>query len=166
MAANNYNIDWDNLLKFIIPSRFWLSNTLNWLKVLIAPVIRRHTEFGAFSADQRYYMQHTSQVIYLEKVLNEKFGPITYNPLLHLITRSITIANGDNPNRDYVFLIAETQPLFLATTQFIETLEENIAQYNDFIINIPTALTIVEASVKAEVNQYKLAGKFYKIVRT
>ena len=165
MAPNYYTIVWDNLLKFITPSRFWVGNTLHWITTLIAPLISRQLEFTAFSLAQRYFMQHTGQVMYLEKVLNEKFGLIGYDPTDHEATKSIYIIDGDNPNRHYLYLASENTPLFLNTPKFIFTRAELDASYNDFIVKIPLAITYVDSSVRAVVDVYRLAGKFYKIER-
>ena len=107
-------------------------------------------------------MQHNGQVMYLEKVLNEKYKVAGYNPNLHRITRKIIIVDAYYAKRNYLYQNYEQKPIYLGTT-FIHTKNEYSAEYFDFIIQIPAAIIVNENELKSIMAYYKLAGKKYKI---
>lgn len=67
-------IDWDKVLLWLLPPILRKTTHISWLKTLLTPLSNLYE-------DTLYKMQHTGQVIYLEKVLNEIFNPsAVYNP--------------------------------------------------------------------------------------
>jgi hypothetical protein len=72
---NQYTIlKWEKLLLWLIPPILRKKTHFDWLDVLLTPL---HTIYE----ETLYKMQHTGQVIYLEKVLNEAFNiDKNYNP--------------------------------------------------------------------------------------
>lgn len=74
---NKYTIlKWEKLLLWLIPPILRKKTHVDWLNFLLTPIRSIYEE-------TLYKMQHTGQVIYLEKVLNETFNPAkNYNPNL------------------------------------------------------------------------------------
>lgn len=72
---NKYTIlKWEKLLLWLIPPILRKKTHAEWLNVLLAPLRSVYEE-------TLYKMQHTGQVIYLEKIMNETFNPAkNYNP--------------------------------------------------------------------------------------
>lgn len=73
----NLNINWLKIVKENLPSFLQKNRRIDFLKVLICPFVKIYTEllqaFDLFVLKIRY----NGQVMYLEKILNKKFSPIT-----------------------------------------------------------------------------------------
>lgn len=72
---NKYTtLKWEKLLLWLIPPILRKKTHFGWLNVLLTPIRIIYEE-------TLYKMQHTGQVIYLEKVLNDTFNPTkNYDP--------------------------------------------------------------------------------------
>ncbi|WP_291287028.1 hypothetical protein [Flavobacterium sp.] len=103
---NKYTIlKWEKLLLWLIPPILRKKTHFNWLNVLLAPLRIIYEE-------TLYKMQHTGQVIYLEKVLNETFNPTkSYNPNASIeqkrLDQLIYIDESVKPTIQYVYLHKE-----------------------------------------------------------
>lgn len=103
---NKYTIlKWEKLLVWLIPPILRKKTHIDWLNVLLAPL---HTIYE----DILYKMQHTGQVIYLEKLLNDTFNPTkNYNPNLTTEQKKqnklIYIDEPVKPSLQYVYLHKE-----------------------------------------------------------
>lgn len=170
----NYNIDISKLLRRLTP---WFLRTPIFLALLgsISTVVKAvNTLFYDFTVDTKYFLSFNGQIVYLERRLNDEFS-LTYAPA----TRETDIAGNDiiyiesiSAPSEYLFNKAE-----LRDPRYIFNDAENLAEfyvYNDaenaaidtdnFIINIPAAVTYDENVVRSIVNAYKPAGKTYSIV--
>lgn len=103
---NKYTVlKWEKLLLWLIPPILRKKTHVDWLDVLLTPL---HTLYE----DILYKMQHTGQVIYLEKVLNETFN-ITknYNPNFSIEQKRqeglIYIDESIRPSLQYLYLHKE-----------------------------------------------------------
>ncbi len=103
---NKYTIlKWEKLILWLIPPILRKKTHANWLNVLLTPL---HSLYE----DILYKMQHTGQVIYLEKVLNEAFN-ITknYNPNFTIEQKRqeglIYIDESVKPSLQYLYLHKE-----------------------------------------------------------
>ncbi|QSW90240.1 hypothetical protein J0383_05320 [Flavobacterium endoglycinae] len=103
---NKYTIlKWEKLLLWLIPPILRKKTHVDWLDVLLTPL---HSLYE----DILYKMQHTGQVIYLEKVLNEAFNIVTeYNPNFSLEQKRqeglIYIDESIKPSLQYLYLHKE-----------------------------------------------------------
>jgi hypothetical protein len=103
---NKYTIlKWEKLLLWLIPPILRKSTHFDWLNVLLTPIRIIYKE-------TLYKMQHTGQVIYLEKVLNETFNPTkNYDPNLSTEQKRskglIYIDESVKPTIQYVYLHKE-----------------------------------------------------------
>jgi hypothetical protein len=103
---NKYTIlKWEKLLLWLIPPILRKKTHVDWLDVLLTPL---HTIYE----ETLYKMQHTGQVIYLEKVLNETYNPTkNYNPNLSIEQKRleglIYIDESVKPTLQYVYLHKE-----------------------------------------------------------
>jgi len=103
---NKYTVlKWEKLLLWLIPPILRKKTHFDWLDVLLSPL---HSLYE----DILYKMQHTGQVIYLEKVLNETFN-ITknYNPNSSIEEKRqeglIYIDESIKPSLQYLYLHKE-----------------------------------------------------------
>ena len=98
-------LKWEKLLLWLIPPILRKKTHFDWLDVLLSPL---HSLYE----DILYKMQHTGQVIYLEKVLNETFN-ITknYNPNSSIEEKRqeglIYIDESIKPSLQYLYLHKE-----------------------------------------------------------
>jgi hypothetical protein len=103
---NKYTVlKWEKLLLWLIPPILRKKTHFDWLDVLLTPL---HTIYE----EVLYKMQHTGQVIYLEKVLNETYNPTkNYNPNLSTeqkrLEELIYIDESVKPTLQYVYLHKE-----------------------------------------------------------
>jgi hypothetical protein len=103
---NKYTIlKWEKLLLWLIPPILRKRTHYDWLNVLLTPI---HTIYN----ETLYKMQHTGQVIYLEKVLNETFNTSKkYDPNLSIEQKRleglIYIDESIKPTIQYVYLHKE-----------------------------------------------------------
>jgi hypothetical protein len=103
---NKYTVlKWEKLLLWLIPPILRKQNHFNWLYVLLTPI-------HAIYKETLYKMQHTGQVIYLEKVLNETFNITkSYDPNLSTeqkrLEELIYIDESVKPTLQYVYLHKE-----------------------------------------------------------
>jgi hypothetical protein len=103
---NKYTIlKWEKLLLWLIPPILRKRTHAQWLHVLLAPIRSIYEE-------TLYKMQHTGQVIYLEKILNDAFNPSKYyDPNLTTeqkrLNELIYIDESVKPTLQYVYLHKE-----------------------------------------------------------
>lgn len=103
---NKYTIlKWEKLLLWLIPPILRKKTHVDWLDVLLTPL---HSLYE----DILYKMQHTGQVIYLEKVLNEAFNVTKeYDPNLNIEQKRqqglIYIDESIKPELQYLYLHKE-----------------------------------------------------------
>lgn len=98
-------LKWEKLLLWLIPPILRKKTHANWLNVLLSPI-------RSIYEDTLYKMQHTGQVIYLEKILNETFNPTkNYNPNASIeqkrLDQLIYIDESVKPTLQYVYLHKE-----------------------------------------------------------
>ncbi|KQB39452.1 hypothetical protein [Flavobacterium aquidurense] len=98
-------LKWEKLLLWLIPPILRKKTHFDWLDVLLTPL---HTIYEEIL----YKMQHTGQVIYLEKVLNDTYNPTKiYNPNLSTeqkrLEELIYIDESVKPALQYVYLHKE-----------------------------------------------------------
>ncbi len=150
---NWYNIKFDWLFGDSLPTIKRGKKTLALFKAFAAPLQK-------IADETLYKMQHNGQVIYLEKVLNEWFSVAGYDTQDHDGTKTVFISDAPPVPRNYVYLNAEDNPLYLGTV----SLGNPMAVNYKFIVNVPSSYTFVEAKLRAVIDYYRLAGKKYIIV--
>jgi hypothetical protein len=155
-----------------------------WLQALLYPVKQLNEVFAAYTDSTYYALSITGQLLYLEKLLNDKF-----NGGLPARAASSTIGMYDGTPTgiyisdpagtilpQYVWNKAEERPamvLYNKAEAEDKTYLRNIAEIDgeyDFIVNVPFSVGNVTtnaqlmASIKAWVNVYRIAGKRFNVV--
>src|SRR5690606_15477534 len=97
-----FKIDWYKFILWNVPSFERLKTRMQWLQLMLSEVRKHWDSFVVYRSAKLYDVNHTGQVIYLEKALNDAFD----NTL-----RRIYIDDGDFGDR--VFVYDRTQPLML-----------------------------------------------------
>lgn len=141
-----FEIDWLKLIRRDVPFAVRKPRLLAWLAALISPIIALHNRFLNFRRQTLLDLKVTGQVRILRFYLNERFD---------LGNERITITDGDDNARVFVFLESENEPLHLPTFLSGSTI--------DFIVNVPSDLQGLDYQIRAFLDQFKLASKRYRI---
>lgn len=175
-----YNIDFRNIASLLLPPFLRKVKTKDWLFSLLKPLIDIYELFIAFRLLTIQKLSFTGQVIYLEKLLNDKYDEDD---------RGIFISEGTDMEYVYVGNVTENQPVFIGNKAeytlddndvYVDIYDASNAIYignkaefyvqDDFIVNVPQAIydELVSGHIldgmKALINLYKLAGKNYTII--
>lgn len=157
------DINYNRLIRWLVPPRLRRPTTLAWLKALNKPILDAYKRFKAWEQESWFYLKfQTGQVAHLEYVLNEKFDPAQ---------KRIYISGGSQASRLYIHTDAELQPEWLYTDAensplYIFTDQELVTGWtNDFTINVPNGLVAEDATIKAFADRFKRDGKSYNYVK-
>ena len=147
-------INFNQFIQILLPTFLRKPKLLAFLNSIVKPLDSLYKE-------TLNKMQHTCQVIYLEKMLNEYFEVPNYNPIYHDSTKIIYIEDAPIPPTKYIYLDQEIPPnnyLYLGTHYLTGDID-----HIDFIVYIPSNYVFEEDKLRAIINYYKLAGKKYTI---
>lgn len=153
----NLSINFEKLRLDLLPK---YKELIPLLKVLTTPAVNTYYDFHEFRNKTTYQLKHNSQVIYLRKVLNDRFN-----------TNLITIIDGVNLPETYLYDKIEASPLVLydKSENEAETVLYDRSEYEvttDFFIQVPATLNITPAQLielEGLVNYYKLPNKNFEI---
>jgi hypothetical protein len=160
---NIYNINFSRLIKQLLPIAVRQPVIIALIKVLINPVIYVYNQFINYRNISLYKLNHTSQVCYMEAMLNDEFDSIF---------RRIKIGNSDykepiwfyEPEQDLEVWLDVDDPVY-----FDEP--EAFGRSVDFIVFVPDvlqpaspeALNALIVKMSGLINYYKLFSKNYEI---
>ncbi len=139
MIKKFFTIDWNRWLLMLLPPILRKQRQASWLQVL-------HTPLATLYQDLLYKMQHTGQVLYLEKVLNERYNPTKdflailsgYDTPMTTQQKAneglIFLSESYRPSPQYLYLHQETQtgrsPLYVYLN---DTVLDSEREYNYFL---------------------------------
>lgn len=163
-----FDIDYNELIRIILPVRLRQAVQYAWLKALVAPVKYLYTLFTINRNNNLYLLSHNSQVCRMEGMLNDTFDPID---------RGIYISDGTFYDPVYIYIVPEVKPVYIDLDSEIGmgvivapdpvplyTAMETVGGYESFIVNVPVAVTFDTPRMKALIDLYRLPGRGYKIV--
>lgn len=172
----NFNFDFLINIRSMLPPTKRLPKFIALLSAYIKPVRTLYTEFLAFVDMCRYDLSITGQIIYLEKLLNDKF-----NNGLPAYTSGIPTGIYITDPGDFIFpkyvwnKIEDRKGLILYNKSehvqgpYLYNIAEMDGQYH-YIIHVPytvgnvTTNALLVAQMKTRLNRYRVAGRNYKIV--
>lgn len=163
MSVNvkRYVIDYTNYVTSRIPEELQLPIVIAFVLVLAAPVILVYNLLISFRNLMLYKLAITPQVVYLEKMLNDRYDTEE---------RRITITDGKEYLPTFLFKKIELKPVFLFLKseegflqRFFYTKNETGQFTWDFIVNVPVLVDFNMNELIALVNTYKLPAKTFKI---
>lgn len=158
-----YSLKFDNLVRDNLPVRMRLPVFMQLAQVLISPVASLYDEFIRFKASRDLRLNYNSRVCLFEEVLNLLFDKqyqriyITGTELVE----ELRIGNRHNLKQVYVAAGGTTGPAGVQGTSIGNRTE--YAAEVDFIVHLPGTLVVKEAEIRNVINDYRLAGKTYKI---
>ena len=165
MDVNIYNVDFVSVIQGNLATFLRKITRVSWLGSLVSPVVALYNVYLQFRTDKIYQMSHNSQVVYLEKVLNDKFD----NSL-----REIRVQNSALLEPVWHYDTQDNKPVFYYDTADNKPVwfrnQADFDNYNsDFEVIIPVRLQPgtpeevekFETAVKLLVDYYKLYSKKY-----
>jgi len=134
---------------------------LAWMDALIAPIVWLHTQFMTFRNNTLYYLNHSSQVVYLEAVLNDRWD---------VALRRIRVVDGPDIDPLYLYTRLENKPNYIyarieTIPRYIYTGAETI-NGPDFLVEVPAIITFDLNEMKALINKYRLPSKHNYLIET
>ncbi|MCK4500600.1 hypothetical protein KAU11_08880 [Candidatus Babeliales bacterium] len=161
-----YNIDFRVLANLLTPPFLRKERLIDWLVVLLKPLEEVNFSFNQFRRDSIYKVTHNGQVVFLQKVLNDRFD----NEF-----RRVKIADSFEYNPVWVRPEEDELPVYVYEEDkpvFIHSESDVFGDVDvDFIVSMPLDLkpvapidlTNLELQIKSLTNYYKLASKRYLI---
>jgi hypothetical protein len=157
--VNRYNINYTKLVTERIPHELRFDELLALMLIFVSPVVFLYNLFINYRNFILYKIKITPQVCYMEKMLND-----SYDASL----RRIYLTDGLTQQAIFIYTEPENKPVYVYT----ET--EALPLYNylegettgagfDFVVNVPLAVGFQLSEMTARVNEFKLAGKTFKI---
>lgn len=99
-----YNFNWLLFVRVFLASAIRKPRMIELFDTLVSPVKNLHTSFLAFIVEIIYKLRFNSQIIYLEKRLNDQWDNVQ---------RGIYIENLNNASRFYVYNKVELKTVYL-----------------------------------------------------
>ena len=154
-----YSADFDKLREQNLPFLLRKPVFQAFISVLMATLVRLHSEFTAFKTEKDIRLAHSGQVRLLERILNDTFDDTLRRITVvnEVIPDDNYIANKNNANQSYIAAGAPSVNQFYVGNQPVY-----FGQY-DFVVSIPSAISGDELLIRRMVSEYKQAGKGYDI---
>lgn len=163
---NVYSIDFEKLAKSRFLTFLRLPLHLIFLNSFVAPIVQLYNQLLSFRTESLYKLNHNSQVIYMQSMLNDSFD----NDL-----RRIRIRNAEIKEPVWFYEPLEEQPVYFyepdeAPVYFREDFEF-LGGGSDFTVFVPIDLKPIALSdfnayitkMSAKIDYYKLYSKGYQI---
>jgi hypothetical protein len=154
-----YDINWKKLARWITPFKWRRNDYLAIIYTSIMPINKVHTNFVYFRNFINYRLGITPQVVYLQKLLNDRFDPSA---------RGIKIVKGIAYDGVPLFLKEELKPLRLykkseGLFRIFYTKEETLNFTVDFIVRVPILVPFDMNELVAYLDIDVLPSKTYKV---
>lgn len=163
IKKKSYSINWLKLVEGLLMVDFRNEAMIEWCMSFVKPFSNLLTQKQAYREKLKYKMAHNSQVIYLEKYLNETYEIANYDPNDHENTKEIRILSGSQILPLFVFQKEDNKPVYLDGTVFLQTQEHIDDNHFDFIVEVPASLSYNEEELRAHIDFY-IDTKYYKII--
>ena len=156
-----YDIDYNRLAADFLISDMRNPENIAFAQAVIKPVDSLYYRWYQWRGDNIYKLEHTGQVCYLRKALNDAFDPEE---------RRIYIGNGNVNETTYIYTEAEAQEVYTGTeaedlTLYLRTEAETADTGLDFIVWVPQEVYNTSFyGLHALVKFYKAGGKRYDIL--
>lgn len=158
-SFNPFDVDFFKLVGWLIPRRLRVFKVVIIFKACVYPLLYLHNKLLVYRDAKLYEIMITSQVCYLERLLNDRFD---------YTARRIYISDAEWHLPLFLFQEDELKPVPLFRDSEgkhapLFTDGEAGAVLNDFIIMIPVSVTFSEPELRGLVDRFKLFGTKYTI---
>lgn len=154
-----YSVNYKKLIVWMIPHWLRKNVVLILAQACVWLIIQTYNAFIRFVDAKLYRVRHNSQVCYLRAVLNDAFDNLP---------RRILIDDFDGLERIYFWAEADQRDIDFSVTQYFWADNAYADSGVDFTVKLPTDIVTTDPEMKrlmANLNEYKLPGKNYNIVR-
>lgn len=132
-----------------------------WLQAICYPVNFLYQSFLRNRKVNLYNLKITPQVVYLERMLNDRYD---------ISGRRIRIKKSIRYEPAYIFLEVEAKPRYIYTQQenntvALYTVSETQLNPVDFVVNVPADVVFNELEMRGMLDAKVLPNKTYSIVR-
>lgn len=163
-----YTINWAALIESLMPLLNRDQLTLKWLNALIQPLVTLYLDFLNFRRSSLYKVSHNSQVVYLQKMLNDKFDDSLRRIRINnaVIKEPVWFYEPEDDKPVWFYEPEDNKPVI-----FYEDSDFN-GDGVDFTVLVPSSLRPATATAEqayitrmsGQINYYKLLSKNYTIV--
>lgn len=163
-----YSINWLVFIESLLALPVRDIHYIKYINALIQPIIGLYLEFIEFRRNSLYKVSHNSQVVYLQKMLNDKFD----NSL-----RRIRIKNAVILEPIWFYEPGDDKPVwFYEPADNLPVIFREESDFNgdgvDFTVLVPESLRPASQTAElayitrmsGQINYYKLLSKNFKIV--
>ena len=153
-----FNINFDILLKLLLPVSLRQPITEAWLKALLKPLKQLYNTFSTYRTKQLLALSYTGQTMYLKKLLNDNFDNARRFHIHDATDTRLYLCNDPDLTKRLTYEHDDADEVFFYNP-------EHDANYVDFNIHGPNDILLMpsHADVENYINRYKLAGKSYDI---
>jgi hypothetical protein len=156
-----FELDYDRLVRLLLPVRLRRTVMVAWLQCLVAPLRHIYQLFTAHRSANLYTLGHNSQVVYLTAALNDTFDSAL---------RRIYLTERLPTDPLYLYRRAENNPLWIgrnveagSTTypipQWLYNRTEVATSSMNFLIMAPAGLVYDLDRLRALTDKYRLPSK-------
>ena len=155
----DYSVIFISLCQYLIPSFLRKTKLISFLKVMLSSLQNMNDEFVLFVESKVYEMSITSQVIYLEKLLNDNFDyELRRIYIEDAVNLDTVFLRYENEQRDNVVIRYESEGVLTDCFRY----ESEYNDSNSFIVRIPNSVTNITL-LKALVNKHRAASKLFDV---
>ncbi len=156
-----YNINYNRLGVLLLPTFLRKPNLVTFVQTLLLPIDSLYYIWYNWRIDNIIKIEHSGQVCYLRKILNDEFDPVQ---------RRIRVESGNVFETTYIYTTGEGKDVLMHTENENEVIwlrneSETADSGLDFIVWVPSE--VHKASffrLRAQINFYKAGGKRYNIL--
>lgn len=151
-----YSIDFDKLGKLLLPTTLRKPRLMAYISALLSPLATLHYSWSQFRTANLYKIEHTGQVCYMRKALNDAFD---------VDARRIYIdGTGGDAMKTFIYTPGEAQTKYLGKLWLRNSLE--FADTGaDFLVYVPATIAqSLNFELRAIIDFYKVASKRYLII--
>lgn len=161
MNLKRYVINYTKLVTQRIPFDLRFPEVVAYLMILAAPFIGLYNNFLLFRDQVIYKLTITPQVVYLEKMLNDRYDTTL---------RRIYIMDGQEYAQLFIYRKAELKPLFLYRKSEVAKpknylyVSGEVGQSTfDFVVFVPVEIPFDQNEISSLIESYALPSKDYNI---
>lgn len=154
-----YDIIYNKLLSWLTPTMLRKQKMLAWIAIIISPVQFIYQDLLRFRTQKLYELSITPQVVYLQKLLNDRYD---------YVDRRIRIVDALDAEPIYLFVRTENHPVYFFKRSenkpvYLYTRGESGVLRNDFVVQVPSAISFQNLEMKSLIQTNKLTSKKFAI---
>jgi hypothetical protein len=161
----NYEVNYNKFIYWLNHPLLNRSNLFNFLRCLVAPVVYIKNSFDTYKKETDYKIKITSQTVYLERALNDKFDYSERRIYIKNIVKQISLRLFD---RDAWDQISDDEKIYLndrADNDPVNLYDRETSGLGGIAVYVPFILTDQQRiKMNSLMNYYKLLGKRHIII--